>query len=77
MRIKKIDRDDPGDLLTQKIDLNGTFIFRPLAMGRDYRIATAATVMVNNLSMKIGFRSIVSARRPRTISMSRSKLMQP
>jgi hypothetical protein len=26
MRIKRIDRDDPGDLLTQKIDLNGTFI---------------------------------------------------
>jgi hypothetical protein len=26
MRIKRIDRDDPGDLLTQKINLNSTVI---------------------------------------------------
>jgi hypothetical protein len=30
-------------------------------VGRDYRIATAATVMVNDVSMKIGFKTIVSA----------------
>jgi hypothetical protein len=74
MRIKKIDRDDPSDLLMQKMNLNDTFISKRSLRNAITRIATA-TVMVNNLSMKIRFRTIVSAQRLRTISMGNAKLI--